>query len=93
LVWPEEDTRAGWLARLDELFEAYALDRKVRSWPREVAALSAARSAVGSLAEPPQETISCRRFAEEVEEVLRLSATAAQPEGRGVALHTLKNRL
>jgi hypothetical protein len=65
----------------------------VRPWPREVAALSAARSAVGSLAEPPQETISCRRFAEEVEEVLRLSATAAQPEGRGVALHTLKNRL
>jgi len=93
LAWPEEDTRAGWLGRLDGLFEAYALDRKVRPWPREVAALSAARSAVGSLAEPPQETISCRRFAEEVEEVLRLSATAAQPEGRGVALHTLKNRL
>ena len=88
LDWPEEDTRAGWLGRLDELFEAYALDRKVRSWPREVAALSAARSAVGSLAEPPEEIISCRRFVDEVEEVLRLSATAAHPEGKGVALHT-----
>ena len=32
--------------------------------------------------------ISCRRFVEEVEEVLRLSATAAHPEGKGVALHT-----
>ena len=88
LAWPEEDTRAGWLGRLDGLFEAYALDRKVGPWPREVAALSAARSAVGSLAEPPQETISCRRFVDEVEEVLRLSATAAHPEGKGVALHT-----
>jgi RecB family exonuclease len=88
LVWPEEDTRAGWLGRLDELFEAYALDRKVRPWPREVAALSAARSAVSTLAEPPEETISCKRFVEEVEEVLRLTTTAAHPEGKGVALHT-----
>ena len=88
LAWPEEDTRAGWLGRLDRLFEAYELDRKVRPWPREVVALSAARSAVGSLAEPPEETISCRRFVEEVGEVLRLSTTAAHPEGQGVALHT-----
>ena len=88
LAWPEEDTRAGWLGRLDGLFEAYAMDRKVRPWPREVAALSAVRSAVGSLAETPEETISCRRFVDEVEEVLRLSATAAHPEGKGVALHT-----
>jgi RecB family exonuclease len=88
LAWPQEDTRAGWLASFDGLFEAYALDRKVRPWPREVAALSAARSAVGSLAEPPEEMISCRRFAEEVEEVLRMSATPAHPEGKGVALHT-----
>lgn len=88
LAWPEEDTRAGWMGRLDGLFEAYALDRKVHPWPREVAALSAARSAVSTLAEPPEETISCRRFIEEGEEVLRLSATAAHPEGKGVALHT-----
>ena len=40
------------------------------------------------LAEPPEQMISCRRFVEEVEEVLRLSATAAHPEGKGVALHT-----
>jgi hypothetical protein len=88
LAWPEEDTRAGWLGRLDGLFEAYAMDRKVRPWPREVAALSAAKAAVGSLAEPREETISCTRFVEEVEEVLRLTATAAHPEGKGVPLHT-----
>ena len=82
LAWPEEDTRAGWLGRLDELFEAYALDRKVRPWPREMAALSAARSAVGSLAEPPEETISCRRFVEEVEEVLRLTSHRSPPSGQ-----------
>jgi hypothetical protein len=36
LAWPKEDTRAGWLGRIDGLFEAYALDRKVRPWPRFV---------------------------------------------------------
>ena len=87
LAWPEEDTRAGWLGRLDELFEAYALDRKVRSWPREVAALSAAKAAVGWLGEPVAETISRERFVEEVEEVLRSTSTPAHParEGRGPA--------
>ena len=88
LAWPEEDTRAGWLRRFDELFEAYALDRKVRSWPREVVALSAAKAAVGWLGEPAEETISRERFVEEVEEVLRLTTTPAHPEREGVALHT-----
>ena len=88
LAWPEEDTRAGWLGRLNELFEAYALDRKVRSWPREVAALSAAKAAVGWLGEPVAETISRERFVEEVEEVLRSTSTPTHPAREGVALHT-----
>jgi RecB family exonuclease len=88
LTWPEVDTRAGWLDRLDELFGAYSLYRKVRSWPREVAALSAAKAAVGWLAEPAEEKISRERFVEEVDEVLRLTTTVVHPEGKGVALHT-----
>ena len=72
----------------DELFEAYALDRKVRSWPREVVALSAAKTAVGWLGEPAAETISRERFVEEVEEVLRSTSTPAHPGREGVALHT-----
>ena len=88
LGWPEEDTRAGWTHRFSELFEAYALDRKVRSWPREVAALSAAKAAVVWLGEPAAETISRERFAEEVEEVLRSTSTPAHPAREGVALHT-----
>lgn len=88
LAWPEEDTRAGWLSRLDDLFEAYSLARKVHSWPREVAALATVRSAVEWLGKPSAETISRERFVEEMDEVLRLTTTAAQPEGKGVALHT-----
>src|SRR5215207_7974466 len=88
LAWPEEDTRAGWTHRFGELFEAYALDRKVPSWPREVAALSAAKAAVVWLGEPAAETISRERFVEEVEEVLRSASTPAYPAREGVALHT-----
>ncbi len=88
LVWPEEDTRAGWMHNFGELFEAYALDRKVPSWPREVVALSAARAAVGWLGEPVAETISRERFVAEVEEVLRSTSTPAHPAREGVALHT-----
>jgi RecB family exonuclease len=88
LAWPEKDTRAGWMSRLKVLFEVYSLDRKVHSWPREVVALSAAKAAVGWLVEPGEEMISRERFVEEVGEVLRLTTTAAHPEGKGVALHT-----
>src|SRR5215213_4117687 len=88
LEWPEENTRAGWMHRFGELFEAYALDRKVRSWPREMVALSAAKTAAGWLGEPAAETISRERFAEEVEEVLRSTSTPAHPGREGVALHT-----
>jgi RecB family exonuclease len=88
LVWPEENTRSGWIDRFGELFEAYALDRKVISWPREVAALAAAKAAVGWLGEPAEETISRERFVEEVEEVLRSTSTPAHPAREGVALHT-----
>jgi hypothetical protein len=52
LAWPQEDTRAGWMHRIGDLFEAYALAWKVRSWPREVDALSAAKAAVGWLVRP-----------------------------------------
>ena len=79
--------RVGWVGS-DELFEAYSLDRKVRSWPREVAALSAAKAALRWLGEPEAETVSRERFVEEMAEVLRLTNTVAHPEGRGVALHT-----
>ena len=88
LAWPEEDTRAGWMHRFGELFEAYALDRKARSWPREMVALSAAKAAVGWLGEPAAETISRERFVAEVEEVLRSTSTPAHPAREGVALHT-----
>jgi RecB family exonuclease len=88
LAWPEGDTRAGWMRAFGELFDAYALDRKVRSWPREVVALSAAKAAVGWLGEPAAETISRERFVEEVEEVLQSTSTPAHPVREGVALHT-----
>jgi RecB family exonuclease len=88
LTWPEGDTRAGWMHRFGELFEAYALDRKVRSWPREMVALSAAKAAVGWLGEPAAETISRERFVAEVEEVLQSTSTPAHPAREGVALHT-----
>jgi hypothetical protein len=88
LAWPEVDSRVGWIDRFGELFEAYALDRKTRSWPREMVALSAAKSAVGWLSEPVAETISRERFVAEVEEVLRSTSTPAHPAREGVALHT-----
>src|SRR5918997_6176175 len=74
--------------RFGELFEAYSLDLKVPSWPREVAALSAVKAAVGWLGEPAAETISRERFVKEVEEVLRSTSTPAHPAREGVALHT-----
>jgi RecB family exonuclease len=88
LVWPEENTSAGWMYRFGALFETYALDRKVRSWPREMVALSAAKAAVGWLGEPAAETISRERFVAEVEEVLQSTSTPAHPAREGVALHT-----
>jgi hypothetical protein len=88
LAWPEEDTRVGWLHWFGELFEAYALDRKVRLWPREMVALSAAKAAVGWLGEPAAETISRERFVAEVEEVLQSTSTPAHSAREGVALHT-----
>ncbi len=88
LAWPEEDTRAGWVERLGDLFEAFALGRKVRPWPRELAALSAVRDVVGRLGEPAAGRIARESFVEEMDEALRLTTAPAHPGHEGVSLHT-----
>jgi RecB family exonuclease len=88
LAWPEADTRAGWVSRFNALVQAYALNKKTLSWPRETIALARAKDEVGWLAEPADERITRERFVGEVDEVLRATDTPAHPEREGVALHT-----
>ncbi|MDP9474454.1 MAG: PD-(D/E)XK nuclease family protein [Actinomycetota bacterium] len=88
LAWPEEDTRQGWLVRFDALLEAYALKRKVASWPREVLALSNLKEAVGWLGDPAAEEVPREQFLREIDEILRAATTPAHPAREGVALHT-----
>ncbi len=87
-AWPTEDTRAGWLARLDRLLDAHDLGRKTASWREEVFALMNLKNAAAWLAESADEVLPREDFLRELEELLYAANTPAHPEREGVALHT-----
>lgn len=91
-MWPEEDTRAGWVGRFRELLNEHSFERKVRSWTREIVALGKLKDSLewlaGPAAGPEEESISRERFLEELKETLSATLTPSHPDGEGVALHT-----
>jgi hypothetical protein len=87
-IWPDEDARAGWTRRFEELLRACDLRSRVGSARREIVALARLREGVGWLAAPEEEVISRERFLAEIFEAMSVTATPAYPEGEGVALHT-----
>jgi RecB family exonuclease len=87
-IWPDEDSRAGWAGRFEELLRACDLRSRVGSARREIIALARLREAIGWLAEPQEEETSRERFIAEIFEAMSVTSTPAYPEGEGVALHT-----
>jgi len=87
-IWPDEDSRASWVRRFEELLRACNLGNRVGSARREIVALARLREGIGWLAQPKEEVIFRERFIAEVFEAMSVTVTPARPESEGVALHT-----
>ena len=88
LAWPRSDTRAGWVARLQNQMKASDLGMRTGFWAREIIAFHTLQNELPVLAEPALETVSLETFASEALELLSLLTTPAQPGHGGVQLHT-----
>jgi ATP-dependent helicase/DNAse subunit B len=88
LAWPKNDTRAGWIARLQNQMKVSDLGRRAGYWAREVIAFHTLQNELSVLAEPALEPVSLTAFADEVLELLSILTVPAQPGSGGVQLHT-----
>lgn len=86
--WLSEDSRAGWIDRLDTLLDAHDFGPKTRFWRSEVVALMNLKNAAAWLGEPADEVLSRADLLRELGELLYVATTPAHPEQEGVALHT-----
>ncbi|HEY9692437.1 MAG TPA: hypothetical protein V6D15_09540 [Oculatellaceae cyanobacterium] len=88
LDWPEQDTRAEWVQRLQDVLNKFEVRRRSGRWAREIVAFYELQAGLVELAKPETEFLSLADFAQDVLESLNLLTVPAQPGRGGVELHT-----
>ncbi|NER32780.1 MAG: hypothetical protein F6J93_01650 [Oscillatoria sp. SIO1A7] len=87
LSWPQKDTRANWVKRLQDVLSFWNLRRRASRWAREAVAYYKFLEGLVSLSEPAVEILSLVQFVEEISQLLSLSRVPAAPGRGGVELH------
>lgn len=87
LDWPQQDTRAEWVQRLQDVLNKFDLRQRAGRWAQEIVAFYKLQDGLVNLAKP-EEDISLEDFARDVIDSLALLTTPAQPGRGGVELHT-----
>lgn len=87
LSWPQKDTRANWVQRLQDVFSFWNLRRRASRWAREAVAYYKFLEGLVSLSEPEIEILSLAQFVEQISQLLSLSRVPAAPGRGGVELH------
>ena len=88
LDWPQKDTRAEWVQRLQDVLNKFNLRCSAGRWAREIVAFYKLQEGLVDLAKPEAEFISLESFAQDVIDTLVLLSVPAQPGRGGVELHT-----
>jgi len=88
LDWPQRDTRAEWVQRLQDILHKFDLCRRAGRWAREIVAFYKFQDSLVELAKPEAESLSLENFARDVIESLTLLTVPTQPGRGGVELHT-----
>ena len=87
LSWPQKDTRANWVQRLQDVLSFWNLRRRASRWAREAVAYYKFLEGLVSLSEPEVEILSLAQFVEQISQLLFLSRVPAAPGRGGVELH------
>lgn len=88
LDWPQQDTRAEWVQRLQDVLNKFDLRCSAERWAREIVAFYKLQEGLIDLAKPEAESISLQDFAQDVIDSLVLLSVPAQPGRGGVELYT-----
>jgi len=88
LNWPQRDTRADWVQRLQDVLYKFELRQQAGRWAREIVAFYKLQDSLVELAKPEAESLSLEDFARDIIESLTLLSVPAQPGRGGVELHT-----
>ncbi|MGB3237521.1 MAG: PD-(D/E)XK nuclease family protein [Geitlerinemataceae cyanobacterium] len=90
LKWKQRDTRANWVQRLREVFDAFEVRQRCGGWAREIIAYYKLDEGLDAVAEPEGNRLTLEEFAREVTDSLNFLTVPAQPGRGGVELHTPK---
>ena len=87
LNWGQQDYRAEWVQRLQEVLSDFQIRQNSGFWAREIVAFYKLQEALVTLSAPETERISLEAFAQDVLDTLALLSVPAQPGRGGVELH------